>query len=304
MLPTRDDVLRWVRSLAVSSTIGSFVDSVLDQFATALESNLVSYNRIDFAHGVAMVAFRPFSERGMQSLDGIGHKFVQHPVYQWFLARPGSWGPVRISDAMPWDELVQTDLYQQDLKPVGADHMVVVPVVPFSATSPDWTYFTANRRDRDFTDDEIDYLGLIQSGLAVAHATVTKGPPRAGVDDTQLTPRELSVVQRLAEGMTVNGIAHALCISEGTARKHLEHIHLKLGTTDRLSTVMRAHELGYLSADEISVEFRWDVRLADGPTVFRVERPMDVAKGGSFKPRARVSQPGTGANRGTAWGTR
>ena len=42
------------------------------------------------------------------------------------------------------------------------------------------------------------------------------------------------------------GGCRLLGMAEGTARKHVQHVHAKLGTTGPVATVQRATRLGYL----------------------------------------------------------
>jgi len=62
----------------------------------------------------------------------------------------------------------------------------------------------------------------------------------------RLTERELTVLAVLAEGLTAHAIARELGISPRTVHRHLQHLYRKLGTTDRLATVLRAKSLGLL----------------------------------------------------------
>jgi DNA-binding CsgD family transcriptional regulator len=62
----------------------------------------------------------------------------------------------------------------------------------------------------------------------------------------RLTQRELTVLAVLAEGLTADAIARRLEISPRTVHRHLQHLYRKLGTTDRLATVLRAKSLGLL----------------------------------------------------------
>lgn len=62
-----------------------------------------------------------------------------------------------------------------------------------------------------------------------------------------ITPRELTVLTLLADGLTAAAIARRLRIAPGTANKHRENLYRKLGTTDRVSTVLRAQEFGILT---------------------------------------------------------
>jgi DNA-binding CsgD family transcriptional regulator len=61
-----------------------------------------------------------------------------------------------------------------------------------------------------------------------------------------LTPRELAVLDLLAQGLTAATIARRLAIAERTVQKHLEHCYAKLGVADRLTAVLRAQHIGLL----------------------------------------------------------
>ncbi|MEV6601478.1 AAA family ATPase [Actinoplanes sp. NPDC051346] len=62
----------------------------------------------------------------------------------------------------------------------------------------------------------------------------------------RLTPREMDVLALLAESLTAASIGRRLGISTGTVHKHLAALYRKLGTGDRLATVLRARTLGLL----------------------------------------------------------
>lgn len=62
----------------------------------------------------------------------------------------------------------------------------------------------------------------------------------------RLTPRELRVLELLAEGHTAGAIARRLQIAERTVQKHLERVYAKIGVSDRLAAVLRAQRIGLL----------------------------------------------------------
>jgi putative nucleotidyltransferase with HDIG domain len=66
------------------------------------------------------------------------------------------------------------------------------------------------------------------------------------VDPCPLSGRELSVLQRLAEGKVYKQIAHELTLSTSTVRTHLHNIYGKLGAVDRAQAVLIATERGWL----------------------------------------------------------
>jgi DNA-binding NarL/FixJ family response regulator len=60
------------------------------------------------------------------------------------------------------------------------------------------------------------------------------------------TPRELEVLQLLAEGLSNKAIAHQLGISEHTVKFHVNALLGKLGAQSRTEAVVRATRLGLL----------------------------------------------------------
>ena len=65
-----------------------------------------------------------------------------------------------------------------------------------------------------------------------------------------LTPRELEILQLVAQGHTNRQIAERLIVAVGTIKVHVEHILGKLGATDRTQAAVRAVELGIVHGDE------------------------------------------------------
>lgn len=72
-------------------------------------------------------------------------------------------------------------------------------------------------------------------------------PPR-------LTERQQEVLELLSDGLTMQAIAHRLGLSPRTVGKHLERVYRRLGTSDRLMTVMRAQREGLLTRRVVAGE--------------------------------------------------
>ncbi|GAB3872997.1 hypothetical protein GCM10029964_012400 [Kibdelosporangium lantanae] len=66
--------------------------------------------------------------------------------------------------------------------------------------------------------------------------------------DSDLTPRELAVLELVAAGMTNREVGARLYISQKTASVHLSRAMAKLGAANRTEVVSIAHERGLLSA--------------------------------------------------------
>ncbi|PPK39564.1 ATP-dependent transcriptional regulator [Pseudomonas laurylsulfatiphila] len=79
------------------------------------------------------------------------------------------------------------------------------------------------------------------------HASVTR--LSAGVPDYQddLTPREVSVLKLLAEGMSVREVGSRLFISENTVKTHAKNINVKLGACRRTQAINSAKAMGILA---------------------------------------------------------
>jgi DNA-binding CsgD family transcriptional regulator len=98
--------------------------------------------------------------------------------------------------------------------------------------------------ERELTAARADFAscGAQPRWLARLAGLPLEAEPRAH----RLTGREREVLALLAESLTAAAIARRLGISAGTVHKHLAALYRKLGTTDRLATVLRARELGLI----------------------------------------------------------
>jgi putative nucleotidyltransferase with HDIG domain len=73
-----------------------------------------------------------------------------------------------------------------------------------------------------------------------------KGPGRRATGPCPLSPRELDVLRRLAEGKVYKQIAVELDLSASTVRSHLHNVYSKLGALDRAQAVLIATEQGWI----------------------------------------------------------
>ena len=65
-----------------------------------------------------------------------------------------------------------------------------------------------------------------------------------------VSPRELAILQLVADGRSNAQIGRALHISEATVKTHLVRLYGKLGATDRASAVSLAYRQGLLSTED------------------------------------------------------
>jgi DNA-binding CsgD family transcriptional regulator len=65
-------------------------------------------------------------------------------------------------------------------------------------------------------------------------------------DDAGLSPRELEILELVAEGLSAAEIASRLVLSRETVRTHIRNLHAKLGVGDRVSAVVKAMRAGLI----------------------------------------------------------
>jgi DNA-binding NarL/FixJ family response regulator len=88
--------------------------------------------------------------------------------------------------------------------------------------------------------------GLIVCDSTLAAVFFPASHPGAAPLLDPLTPREIEVLQRVAEGLPNKVIADRLHISEHTVKFHLNSLMGKLGAQSRTEAVVRATRLGLL----------------------------------------------------------
>ncbi|MED7821840.1 helix-turn-helix transcriptional regulator [Streptomyces chiangmaiensis] len=141
-------------------------------------------------------------------------------------------------------------------KTMDVDHALAVPL---PRTTTPITGCLVYRSGRDFDDDDIRIGRQLQPLLAAVEqqrqllerwrrvvVAGAAGSPRETAADCDLTPRETTVLLLLGDALTAAAMGRRLGISDRTVHKHIENIYRKLGTRDRISTVLRAQRLGLL----------------------------------------------------------
>ncbi len=105
-------------------------------------------------------------------------------------------------------------------------------------------------RDADGTELDLAVraaeAGLVLLALPVVANTLAPATATARAAAEPLTPRELQVLQLVAQGMPNKGIARALTISENTAKFHVASLSGKLGASSRTEAVTLAARRGLI----------------------------------------------------------
>jgi DNA-binding NarL/FixJ family response regulator len=98
---------------------------------------------------------------------------------------------------------------------------------------------------------EFDSLADARGSGITADAVLLSPPPALPEDDVplaeRLTPREIDVLELVAEGHANRAIAERLGISDQTVKFHLASISGKLGAANRTDAVRRAVRAGLIT---------------------------------------------------------
>lgn len=154
---------------------------------------------------------------------------------------------VRVSDVMPQQELVRTELFNDFLRRDGLHWGMDVFAWNGDTNIGDLRIWRARHRD-DFSDRELAIAELIRpaftaallraradAGLAIELAPLS--PAIAHDVMSALTPREKQVVLLLVQGLLDKQIASQLGISYATVRTHVDRAFQKLNVGNRSSLV-------------------------------------------------------------------
>ena len=93
----------------------------------------------------------------------------------------------------------------------------------------------------DISSTQLLQEGSIVGVFGLADPSDMSSPPPSA--SAHLTPRQLDVLRRLADGQSTESIANALGVSRETVRNHVRGVLGRLGVHSRLEAVLRAHEL-------------------------------------------------------------
>jgi len=89
--------------------------------------------------------------------------------------------------------------------------------------------------------------GAVVGVAGILYVAGTKADAGAPVGSVSLTPRQLEVLELLAEGLNTEAIAGRLTISLDTARNHIRAVRQELDCHTRLEAVVTARRLGLVA---------------------------------------------------------
>jgi DNA-binding CsgD family transcriptional regulator len=246
----RDVVDFTVSALEDLHTAAFPAEAVLGMLAPRLGAPIRAFSRMDLRAGGYEAVAPDCQEKKVALVVAWGRS---RPVENARLA--AAWGatgmaPMSGADAFgggaAWRRSPLRDLLVQV---GGCDQTVILPLAVGRAEACSLGFA---RRGRDFTQAEMAPLAALQPLLQallrhvgqLADWRVPLGddaaPALAAAADVGLTPREVTVLNLVAEGLTGSAIGHRLSCSPRTVEKHLANLYRKLGVGDRVSAVLEA----------------------------------------------------------------
>ncbi|GHG68886.1 helix-turn-helix transcriptional regulator [Streptomyces griseocarneus] len=173
----------------------------------------------------------------------------RHPMLSYIVG--GHSAPVAVTEIC--EDWRRTSWYREARRDFGVTQQLGVPV----PGDPDRVRLVLMGRDGSFRAHDLAFAARVQPLLVRAgnHVQALRRlrttAPALTADHPSghgLTPRELTVLGLMAEGLTTPGIARRLTISPHTVNRHLEKIYRKLGTNNRVSTLLLAQQAGLVPA--------------------------------------------------------
>ncbi|MET9566292.1 helix-turn-helix transcriptional regulator [Streptomyces tauricus] len=191
---------------------------------------------------------------GTPLADLVGRRMQQeHPLFLY--TSSGQRAPITVDEVADRSAWLRSDCYNEAHEIFGTTRQMALPL---PTTREVVRGFIMGRPGQNFSAREVALAAGIQPLLhgvdshlrEIRRLHRTHGTDRAELDpqhraaEVGITPRELTVLALLAQGLTAAAIARRLGISASTVNTHLERIYRKLGATDRLTTVLVARDLG------------------------------------------------------------
>lgn len=156
-------------------------------------------------------------------------------------------------DVAVWDLGWDPQAMMDDLAELSATELPVVALLTDEVHATEaWGAGARGLLPRDVAPDQLaTALLAVTQGLAIIEpgwiAALMPNRPLDPASPTEdLSPRELEVLQLLAEGLPNKTIAHHLEISEHTVKFHVNAIMSKLNAQSRTEAVVRATRLGLI----------------------------------------------------------
>jgi DNA-binding CsgD family transcriptional regulator len=235
--------------------------AVIDGEATAVPLALIAQQISECVHGdfgafssvwpavpTGRVIALPDHLRDLPQEVFAPHHIDRHPMVQYYMGS-GDTTPRTLDEIDVQRSWRRGEDYQRLREAAGVTHQMIVMLhAPQGCLR---SFVVARTNSRDFTARDRAAARQLQPLLVGVDnhlrelrriRSLLPDPQACRASAYGLTPRETTVLALLAENLTAASIAHRLGISVSTVNTHLERLYRKLGTNNRLTTVLLARE--------------------------------------------------------------
>jgi DNA-binding CsgD family transcriptional regulator len=195
-------------------------------------------------------------QRRVQQHEPVYWAMRYHPLARYYVATDDS-APRTVSDILDERSWLNSEICWILRGDSKTTRHLAVPLLDIGGIN---RFLGIARPGTDFTEHERAYIQRLQPLLTridthmgqlrrwreSAAASASSSDPAERARAYGLTPRELTVLTLLADGLTAGAMAHRLGISLRTVHRHLGNLYMKLGCADRLAAVLRAQALQLL----------------------------------------------------------
>jgi DNA-binding CsgD family transcriptional regulator len=215
---------------------------ILAGVADLVGCDIATYNEIGFLPDhLGYYAEYPLGSLDPASITVFQEHLHEHPLLANYRA-PSTTDPARISDFLSRQQFHRLGIYSEFFRHIPVEHQIAFSMP--GSTKDRLVAIALNRAGPDFTDADAALLSVLQAPLGNAlrrwrarggaSTALARADSYGGSD---LTGREVQVLQFAAAGRTNQAIATAIDVSPRTIAKHLENIYRKLGVTSRAAAV-------------------------------------------------------------------
>jgi DNA-binding CsgD family transcriptional regulator len=215
---------------------------ILAGVADLVGCDIATYNEIGFLPDhLGYYAEYPLGSLDPASITVFQEHLHEHPLLANYRA-PSTTDPARISDFLNRQQFHRLGIYSEFFRHIPVEHQIAFSMP--GSTKDRLVAIALNRAGPDFTDADAALLSVLQAPLGNAlrrwrarggaSTALARADSYGGSD---LTGREVQVLQFAAAGRTNQAIATAIDVSPRTIAKHLENIYRKLGVTSRAAAV-------------------------------------------------------------------
>lgn len=167
-----------------------------------------------------------------------------------YRARTGDLRAVTMSDLIGQRRYHELAIFREYFQPAGFDHMIDLGLPVAVRWHRSFILFRGtesgdfSQRDRTVLEMLRPHLYRLEAHAALRRRLAEASRTQDGNGDSSayagLTPRELEIVELVAEGKTNAQVAAQLWVAPSTVKKHLEHVYEKLGVRGRTAAATLA----------------------------------------------------------------